>query len=144
MGRRNSKGDGAPAGSGGASREDRAAEGTLADPEQDRPAPRAAWGDRRGARSILPSGADLEKARGKDRRRDAEEGFPRSASGALRARARLGKVRSFLNVEEHPSVPPSHPVAEPSIGVSVELLPSAIGEAYQRRPPPLVLLPRFV
>ena len=67
VGRQHAKGDRSLPRSTGTSPEDRAAGGTLADPEQDRRALRAAWGDRRSVRSVLPSGADLERARPEDR-----------------------------------------------------------------------------
>ena len=80
----------------GASREDRAAEGTLADPEQNRLSSRAARADRRSQGGVLSSGADLENARGEYRGREAKGGLPLGTTGASRAQARLGHRAPLL------------------------------------------------
>src|SRR5215208_7311598 len=77
-------------GSRGASREDRAAGPTVAEPEQNRRASRAARAERRSPGGVLSSGADLENARGKYRGREAKGGLPLGSTGASRAHAQLG------------------------------------------------------
>src|SRR5918997_7014379 len=96
------KGDRSPARCPDTSREDRTAWGTLADPEQDRRSLRAAWGDPRSARSVLPGGADLENARGEDRGRRSSGGLHFSTAGAPRARTQLGHRAPLLKRRSAP------------------------------------------